>query len=115
MASASPAAMRRIRWAARTRATFFSLNPAGVVRCRRQRPEVEKPVGPGIIGQLDCLCIISPELLADSVGKPVALLFQILGYPRPLAQFDHQRVEGHETAEAVKRSRKRSSCLGLIA
>src|SRR5208337_1545222 len=44
---------------------------------------------------------MAPELLADAVGKPVALLLQVLGHARPLAQLDHDRVFDREPAEAM--------------
>ena len=68
---------------------------------RRQSPEVEEPVGGEIVAEFEGLRIIAPELLADAVGEPVAVLLEVLGHARPLAQLDHDRVFGREPAEAM--------------
>jgi len=73
----------------------------GLGGCRRQYPQIEEPIGGEIVTQFERLRIIAPELLADAVGKPVALLAQVLGHARPLAQLDHDRVFDCKPAKAM--------------
>jgi len=79
-----------------------ALAQAGGLGGRRGHgPQIEEPIGGRIVAEFERLRIVAPELLADAIGQPIALLLQILGHARPLAQFDHDRVFDSEPAEAM--------------
>src|SRR5215831_3220662 len=73
----------------------------GCGRGRRRGPQLEKPVGSEIVADRERLRVIPPELFADAVGEPVALLLQVLAHSRPLAQLDDGRILGRQLPEAV--------------
>ena len=70
-------------------------------RGRRHRPQRQDPLGRDVVAQLEQLRVVAPELLADAVGQAHALLLQLLGQARPLAQLDHGRVAGLHGPEQV--------------
>ncbi|KPL51899.1 hypothetical protein ABB55_06390 [Prosthecomicrobium hirschii] len=65
----------------------------------KERPQVEKPAGRDIVGEVKDLRIVAPELFADAVAQSVALGPQFLSHARPLPQLDQHRVERREPAE----------------
>ena len=70
-------------------------------RCRHLLPKREEPIVRDIVGQLDRLRIVPPQLLADPIGQPCALLLQLVGHARPLAQLDHHRIIDHKSTEGL--------------
>jgi PAS domain S-box-containing protein len=71
-------------------------------RGRRHGPQRQDPLGRDVVGELQQLRIVAPELLADAVAQAHALLLQLLGQARPLAQLDHGRVAGLHGPEQVR-------------
>ena len=74
----------------------------GLVRRRRELPERQEPVGGEVVGQLQGLRIVAPELFAHPVGEAGPLLLQLVGQARPGAQLDDQRIIESEAAEAMR-------------
>jgi hypothetical protein len=60
--------------------------------CRHLLPKREEPIVGDVVGQLYGLRIVPPQLLADPIGQTRALLLQLVGHTRPLAQLDHYRI-----------------------
>jgi hypothetical protein len=86
------------------------------VRYRHQPPQIEKPVRRNVIGQLQHLRIVTPELLADAITESIPFCALILSDPRPLSQFDHNRVERCDRTQTVRISPERvSKHLGITA
>ena len=71
-------------------------------RGRGRGPERQDPFGRDVVAQLEQLRVVAPELLADAVGQAHALLLQLLGQARPLAQLDHARVADGHAPEQVR-------------
>jgi hypothetical protein len=76
-------------------------NPGGLGRRGRQSPQLKKPIGCQIVADRERLRVVAPQLLAHAVGEPIALLLQILGHARPLAQLNDNGVLGDNLAEAM--------------
>jgi hypothetical protein len=53
----------------------------GLCWCRRQGPDIEKPVGSYIIGELEHLRIIAPELVVQAIAEPHPFLLEFFGKP----------------------------------
>src|SRR3954470_14572985 len=68
-------------------------------RGRRPCPQRQDPFGCHVITQREKLGVVTPELLADSVAQAHALLLQLLGQPRPLAELNHAWVTGQYAAK----------------
>src|SRR5215467_11677414 len=97
--STSAAVIRRMRYQDTIDGAF--LQTTGCGRGRRRGPQLEKPVGSEIVADRERLRVVPPELFADAVGEPVALLLQVLAHSRPLAQLDDGRILGRQLPEAV--------------
>jgi hypothetical protein len=69
---------------------------------RYQSPQVEKPFRRNIIRQLKHLRIVTPEQLAKTIAESVPFSTQILSNPRPLPQFDDNRIQRCDRAQAVR-------------
>jgi hypothetical protein len=54
-------------------------------RCRRDGPKIEKPVGCNVVGELEQLRVISPDLVMQAIAKPHPFLLQLFGQARPFA------------------------------
>jgi hypothetical protein len=65
-------------------------------------PELQDPLGGDVVGQLEQLGEVAPELLAHAVGQAHALALQLLGQAGPLAQLDDGRVGGPHGPEQVR-------------
>ena len=68
-----------------------------------------------ILGGLEELRVVAPELVAHAVGEACALPGQLCGDARPLPQFDDDRVEGFNASEAVDVGAKRVGQHACIA
>src|ERR671938_204888 len=74
----------------------------GLGRGRRQRPQIEDPLGRDVLVQLEELRVVAPELLADAIAQAHALLLQLLSQARPFPQRDHGGVAGLDRPEQVR-------------
>jgi hypothetical protein len=54
-------------------------------RRRRHGPKVEEPIGRNVIGELEQLRVIPPELVMQAIAKPDPFLLQLFGQARPFA------------------------------
>ena len=54
-------------------------------------PELQKPVGANVIGEIEQVRMIAPELMADTNAKTHPFLLQFFEQTRPVAQFDQWR------------------------
>ena len=97
----SAASRRRMRWAFSRFVTRLSRRRTALAGVGASTHRSRYQFGGEIVTQFERLRIIAPELLADAVGKPVALLAQVLGHARPLAQLDHDRVFDCKPAKAM--------------
>ena len=68
---------------------------------RHLLPKRQEPIVRDIVGQLDGLRIVPPQLLANPIGQAGALLLQLVGDARPLAQLDHQGIIDHQSADGL--------------
>src|SRR5882724_9380923 len=85
-------ACQRLRRCALTNPLDGGLTQPG--RLRRGRclvPQIEKPVGGEVVSELEHLRVIAPELLTHAAGQTSALVLQLVGQPRPLAQLHNHR------------------------
>lgn len=92
------ASNRRMRW----RETWLRSLPRGWARLcpgRRSLAEIEQPFCSKVALELQKCREVAPELLAHSVRQPVALVTEVFGDARPLAQFDD---DGSATASSQK-------------
>ena len=64
-------------------------------------PKLEEPPRAEVIGELQHLRVIPPQLLIDAVAKPNPFLLQLLRKTRPRAQFDEPRISELEAAEEM--------------
>jgi hypothetical protein len=109
----------------------------GFVGRRHGLPQIEQPLRPEIVFELEDRWKIAPQLLSQAICQSIALSAEILGDARPLTPFRQgrrPRAAGKQRgsvrkAEAitsasrlsslaparVNRSRKRSICFGLMA
>ena len=91
-------------------------HPSGLVRARHERPQVEEPVGASVVGDVEDLRIVAPQLLAHAVGEPGAFRGEVLGDARELAQFDNHRIDRRQAAEAARIGPERvTEHLGIAA
>src|SRR5208283_1920077 len=58
----------------------------------RTFPQREEVLGRQVVGHLQHLRVIAPQLLADPVGQAGALLSEVVGDARPFAQFDDRGI-----------------------
>src|SRR6516165_3869400 len=105
--------------------------------CRYCLEQIEKPVRTDVVGKLQHLWIIAPELVPEAIGETAVLNLELLVDARPFSELDDNGLGDGELAkcphigsqavrqtsasrpsslapDTVKRSRKRSSCLGLM-
>ena len=73
--------------------------PGGSGRAFPQRQEVFRH---RVVGQLQHLRVIAPQQLADPVGQAGALLAQVVGDSRPLAQFDDRGIIRQTAGESLE-------------
>jgi hypothetical protein len=76
----------------------FLPQPDCIGRRRSQTPQCDPPRSGGIAAEVEHLRIIAPELFAQPVAEPVALLLQIFAHARPFPQFDDQRIIQRQAA-----------------
>ena len=76
--------------------------PAGLVRGRHQRPQLEEPGRRDVVGEPQELGIVAPQLLAHPIGESRTFLGEILGDARPFTQLDHHRIDGRKAAQAAR-------------
>ena len=84
-----------------------ALDPAGSDWRGRPPPELEEPELGHVLGDLENLMVVAPELLAHPIGEACKLPGQLFGYARPLPQFDDDRGEGIGASVAVAVGAKR--------
>jgi hypothetical protein len=70
-------------------------------RCRCLVPQIEKPIGGEVVSEFEHLRVIAPELLTHAAGQTSAFLLQVVGHPRPLAQFHNHWLVIRQTAKGV--------------
>ena len=133
------ASMRRMRCCLSNFSTVACAQPCALAGVGAMIPQIEKPRRRHVtVGELQHLRIVPPQLMMDAVAQPNAFLRQFLGKARPRPQLDQPRVGNMQAAEqapigahaiphhvgvptssfapaTLNRSRKRSSCFGLIA
>jgi hypothetical protein len=64
-------------------------------------PKLEEPSGGEVIGELQHLRVIPPQLLMDAVAQPNPFLLQFLGKTRPRTQFDEPWINDLEASEQM--------------
>jgi len=91
--------MRRMRCCLATVRSSTYVAGALLLGVRCEGPKLEKPSRSEVVGELQHLRVIPPELMMHAVGQPNSFFLQFLGKARPRTQFDEPWISNLEAAK----------------